>query len=448
MSMNLLTNIIDLVFCIIPSMDLALNQSRKIMNSFEEIKEKELEKASKEMDFGEISGRLYSDIVIVSEDNRQVEQLMLAKAITTEKWIRYALYYLTNENVTKVVADKETQEFVNGVIKYVLPEAELLYPDQKAANLDKYNILNLMPTYSGKFVLSMYELNDRLDDEMMETARMLRVPGYKKSVTESPIVINPITIGRTGRYDADGMYHPSFLNVDELAASNNAIPTRPDYMTDEEFNLFESKLLPLIPDDVKHFYFRDQHDNWNIGIVSNYGTCVNEYLLDDGTIMGEDDVFVMGSNQTSEGYISRTFVNVTRHPEVASKILASASSYMITPFEIDEIGSQLLPWFVYHHVDMSNTGFLADPAVKKDITKPLCAAVQTVDMNADARFRFESYSDPTHFTLIADSRCKSPLAYTGETARNITVPGNELKLVVSDNVITLIYAGQETKYSY
>ena len=87
--MSILNTIIDLVFNSIPTWNLLLIESKQMIKNLNEITANEVKKAEETMDYGDISMDLYTDIVFIADGDRKTEELLMAKAIATERWIKY-----------------------------------------------------------------------------------------------------------------------------------------------------------------------------------------------------------------------------------------------------------------------------------------------------------------------------------------------------------------------
>ena len=87
--MSIVNTIIDLVFNSIPTWNLLLIESKQMIKNLNEIAASEVKKAEETMDYGDISMDLYTDIVLIADGDRKTEELLMAKAIATERWIKY-----------------------------------------------------------------------------------------------------------------------------------------------------------------------------------------------------------------------------------------------------------------------------------------------------------------------------------------------------------------------
>lgn len=442
--MSILNTIIDLVFDSIPTWNLMLIESKQMIDKFYQIADKEVKKAEETMDYGDISIDLYSEIVAIADGNRKEEELLLAKAIITEKWIKYALYYLTDKDAVKIVADAEAQELVNGVIELLLPQVGKLYDNAKIANLHKYNASELRNGYNGNYILNIDDITKRFTTELIEKAKEkfnIDSEANEEDPYSNLVIPKEPVIERMGRYDSEGYFHPIFLkDKDQIIEENNTIPVKPDYMNDEIFNKFETVFAPLTK-NIKYFYNINQYGNWCINVVTRDGLAICSYILDDGTIMGGSKISILGRCQGSNGYLDTLFVDVEKFPNIVTEILTN-SLYIMTPSEVSTVSSSLLHnGAIYHNIDFQNTQFMNDEIVVRNIESALSACIQLI--NPDIRMRFENFIDPSNFTLVSDSKCVSPLGYDNTTATRIQ---NDLKLVVEGNTITKIEGGKGTKY--
>lgn len=169
--MSIVNTIIDLVFNSIPTWNLLLIESKQMIKNLNEIAASEVKKAEETMDYGDISMDLYTDIVFIADGDRKTEELLMAKAIATERWIKYTYYCLTDKDAIKIVADKEAQELVNGIVELLVPEIGKLYEDAKCANLHKYNASELHCGYNGNFILNIDDITKRFTTDLVEKAK-------------------------------------------------------------------------------------------------------------------------------------------------------------------------------------------------------------------------------------------------------------------------------------
>ena len=446
----ILNSLIDLVTETIPTWNMLISESRKAINKIEKQMEIELKSVEENTDFGEISNDLYLDISIIADGNKKIKEELMAKALVTERWIKYTFYYLTEENASLLVGDKETQELVNGICNLVLPKAELIYPKAKIGNLKKYDAEELLPGYNGNYILSIDDIQKRFTDDLREKAKkkfnIIDEPLADENETSEEIeIVEPkdiknTTVQQVGRYDKDGYFHPVFLkDPSEIAQENEtkSILKKPDFMSDDLYNKFEIAFSP-IANDIKYYYNINAHGNWCINIVN--GVSTYSYIIDDGSIMGGDYVYILG-NINVGNHLDTLFVNASIFPKIASNIIHSAF-YIMTAEECNTAQKALFTNSrIYRNIDFTNTKFLDKSSFGIEKSLSVCIGL----INPDIRLRFENYLNKDNYTLVSDNTCKSPLYYTGATATSI-VPG--LKLIVDGNTITKLEGGNGTKYQF
>lgn len=442
--MSIVNTIIDLVFNSIPTWNLLLIESKQMIKNLNEIAASEVKKAEETMDYGDISMDLYTDIVLIADGDRKTEELLMAKAIATERWIKYTYYCLTDKDAVKIVADNEAQELVNGIVELLVPEIGKLYEDAKCANLHKYNASELKCGYNGNFILNIDDITKRFTTDLVEKAK----EKFNISVEPDAELVFPLVdpaqpvIPRMGRYDNDGYFHPVFLkDKDQIIQENNSVPVKPDFMPDELFTRFDSLLKPLI--DGKYFYNMSQYGNWCVNVVAPDGLSVCSYVIDDGTIMGGSKVSILGRCQGNNGYLDTLFVDVAKFPNIVHQILNN-SFYIMTPDEVSQVFSGLFSnGCIYHNIDFKNTPFMDEEPIMRAIEPVLSVCIKLV--NPDVRMRFENFIDPNNFTLVSDDKCVSPLGYDKTTATEIQP---DLKMIIEGNTITKIEGGKGTKYQF
>ena len=93
--MSVLNSIIDLIFNSIPTWNLLLIESKQMISDLNQLAADEVEKAEEIIDYGDISMDLYTDIVLITQGEEKDEELLMSKAIITDRWIKYAFYMLT-----------------------------------------------------------------------------------------------------------------------------------------------------------------------------------------------------------------------------------------------------------------------------------------------------------------------------------------------------------------
>lgn len=443
--MSVLNSIIDLIFNSIPTWNLLLIESKQMISDLNQLAADEVEKAEEIIDYGDISMDLYTDIVLITNGEEKDEELLMSKAIITDRWIKYAFYMLTEKDAVKIVAEKEAQELVNGIVELVMPGAEKIYQNAKSANLHKYNSSEVCCGYNGNYILNIDDVLKRFTPELKSKAE--EKLAENESPTEEDANDNPTPVPvfeRMGRYDEDGNFHPIFLkDKDQIIKENNSIPVRPDNMSDELFNKFESVFKPLTK-GIKYFYNTSQYGNWCINVVTPDGMAICSYILDDGTIMGGTKVSILGRCQGANGYIDTLFVDVAKFPNIVRHILAN-SFYIMNTAEVNQVCAELfINQSIYHNIDFQNTPFMDDINTMRRIEKPLASCIQLIDPGM--RLRFENFIDPSNFTLVSDTKCVSPLGYDNTTASRVSP--DCLKLVVEGDTITKITGENGTKYQY
>ncbi len=439
--MSVVTNIVDLVCNVVPSWNILMVEAKDTVGKFNEQAIQEMNKAQEVVDDrDDISVNLYNEIVRICDGDTRSIEVLTAKALATEKWIKYVIYYLTDPSAVKITCDKESAELVNGIANFFAPDLGPIYKEEKSANLDKFDAKKLR-TDKVKFILYKDELAERFNTEMVEKAKAKFTPEPEE---ENHEVVNSeetkTILERTGRFDDQGYFHPIFTkSKEDVKKEIEDKPMKPDNMPQDKCDKFNNRLAKFIGNR-KHYYSLDNVGNTYLNIVD--GDCmVSSYMVDDGTIMGGESLSVLGNYMTIDGRMDTIFVNIDKHPDIVSRILSPAL-YVMTPQEVMEVNSKLFSdGRIYRSIDFSNTSFIDTGDMTRLIDKALSAVVSLNDQ--DARLKFENFIDSDHFTLVSDLNCKSTLP--GVTSTNIV---NGLKFIVDGNTITKILGGNGTKYQF
>ena len=440
--MSVLVTIVDLICNAIPSWNILIAEAKDTIGKFNECNTKEMEKAQEVVDDrDDISIDLYNEIVRICEGDEKSVEILTAKAIATEKWIKYVIYYLTDPSAIKIGCDLESAELANTIANFLVPEAGPIYENAPVKNIDKFDATKIR-TDRVKFILLKNDLATRFTTEMIEKAK---AKFYKKpeEIIKSiePSVETQQLNERRGRYDEMGLYHPNFVQVDKDVAKKiiEDKPLMPDQINQTRFNMFEQKLKRFIGNR-NHHYTTDSNNNVYLNIVN--GDClVTSYMLDDGSIMGGRTVSILGTYIDQTNQPNYVFVNIDRHPDIVSRIL-SGSFYMLTPQEASIIFANLFyDQRIYQMIDFSNTPFINDNNLRL-IERPLTAICNYNTENA--RLRFVSYTDPYNFTLVSDDKCKSYIP--GSTTTNIV--NGMIYGVQGDRGIAKSFGGEGIRFSY
>lgn len=445
--LNVLNGIVDMLCNSMPAWNMMLLESQSELRKLEIARDKELVAAETAIDDGDITARLYNDIVIITEGNYKDEELLMAKAKVTLRWVKYTFYYLT-EDAALIIADTEAQKLCNGIAKLVFPEAGKIYPKADDANLSKYDAEKLPRHYGGNFILNIRDIEEKFTDDlkMKAAAKYAEVqnnPNMENSeIPSDSATVNISKFERVGRYDEDGYFHPFFFSSpEEIREEYQSKPVKAPDMPDELFTKFEAALSKVAA-DLKYYYEKNQYGNWTINVIQPDMLAASSYMLDDGTIMGGDAVYIMGKCQGANGLVDSVFVK-SDLTDIVSKILHNGF-YIMSQGELDLVNSVLLDnQIIYHTVDFVGMKQLDMTALKgTQFNKALFNAVQLVP--SDCRLRFESFTDLNHFILVSDINCISPMGYDNTTANKIY---DGLKISIDNNfLLKKNEKGQVEKY--
>ncbi len=432
-----------------------VSKSENIVSQNKKLKKSELRKSENFFDSEKITPRLYDGIIGLTNDSYFANVSEITVAIKTNHLIGYAMYYMATDSAKIIPLSKEEKEFVNGVSTYA--GYGKIYTDCDNLDIEPYDCDIVTKKNAEKHILDLQYLNEKLNDEEFQQlwkAKLARLMILDPSVPQlNGTVYTPEfeRLGFNARKDENGYIHPIFFKDSFDPATTQ--PQNPiNYVrkgpgvSDEAYEKFEkafSSYFASSPD--YHRYVVDRNGNYNLIITRvNAMNAEDAYIIDDGSIMGGSNVYIMGSYISNMNTKESIFVNVNKHPDITSHILSN-SFYVIDPMKVYEIANMdyLKNINIYNLIDFSGTDWLdniTDPSERYIFSKNLTAAIAVCD---GERMRFLEYQGPTKFTLISDKKCKSSLSYIGAASSKIS----EGKMISIDG-ITMIrkYNGKVDRF--
>lgn len=412
-----------------------------IIKSLKEIREKNkmerivMKKSSNIKNGSKVSDKMYSTIFNESDGMTLLEIDLISTAIKTNNWINYALYYMTNDDAVLLKTDKKSRELVNGICE--IAGFGKIYTGSDSANLFDYDITNSNRKPGSRFLLIVDELKDKISDPDFVKSMYLR---KRKIEVESGKLLGVNSIyGGNYRTDNDGMMHPIFfsntpINYDIGEKKGTGID-------DVVFKKLENVLrIPGLITEDKYRYERDESTGLIKLIIqrdNSYGAIEN-FLIDDGTLMGGSKLSILGTFIRGDGVSDTVFVDINKHPDIAFNIL-NHSFYNMNVDEVNAALSDMLTPIVYSVIDFNNTGWFdyMNDLEKSSLNKNLLTIIDFMRSDPNMvylpRLRFASYTDPDNFILISDNMVKSPLKENNITSPQIC---EGLSFVVSEGGIT------------
>lgn len=368
-----------------------------------------------------VSELLKDDIFLMADNNDLVEISLLSKAIKTNKWINYAIYYMTHDT-NLIKCDEHTRKFLNGIGE--LAGFGKLYHSCESTDIRRYDSRNKERRRDSRFILLLDELKARLQDEKFQTDMRLRMAKMKHNINPAILFVQPKTqqekeMVELTRYK-EGLTHPLLFDIYKPSSNFDKKGYGIDNPTFERLEKAFSKLIT----DKYYSYAKDDHGMIQLTLIKNntFGA-KNIYTVDTGLLMGGSTISIMGIYKTVKGTTDKIFVDVAKYPDIAYNILTSVF-YLMTPAEVNRVMAGLIgKGIVYKYIDFSNTTFFdyLDEASKIELGDRLISAIHIIDkrdpnLTYIPRFRFDSFIDIRNFTLISDNRVFSPFASTGETS--------------------------------
>lgn len=406
-----------------------ISKSESIVSRNKKLKKSELRKSENFFDSDKITPRLYDGVIRLTNDSYFANVSEITVAIKTNRLIGYAMYYMATDSAKIIPLSKEQKEFINGVSTYA--GYGKIYTDCDNLDIEIYDCDIVTMKNADKYILDLQYLNDKLNDEEFQQlwkAKLARLMILDPSVPQlNGTVYTPEfeRLGFNARKDENGYIHPIFFKDSEPATVQNPINyvRKGPGVSDEVYAKFEkafSSYFATSPD--YHRYVVDSNGNYNLIITRiNAMNAEDAYIIDDGSIMGGSNVYIMGSYISNANTKESIFVNVNKYPDIANNILSN-SFYVIDPMKVYEIVNinYLKNTNIYNFIDFSNTDWLdniTDPSERYIFSKNLTAAIAVCD---GERMRFLEYQSPTKFTIISDQKCKSSLSYIGAASSKIS----------------------------
>lgn len=384
-----------------------------------------------------VSDYLYDDIREAANNNDLYEIDLISTAIKTNKWINYAIYYMTEDDSHLLKCNYAEREFLNSIS--MLAGFGRMYQSAGVTDLREFDIKNPDRKIGTKFILLFDELLDRIHDEEFI---------QKMKIRKTKLGMNILSIGMDPNYkgshsiDNDGYIHPVFFMNPVITDIGEKKGPGIDQVT---FDRLENSVGKLIMNS-KYKYSRNENGLIDLEqeIDNSFGA-IEKFVIDDGLLLGGTTISILGYYDTINGGTDKVFVDVNKHPDIAFNILKSVF-YKMSADEVNVATADLLNnGFIYTYIDFNNTpwfdylGFTDKITLSNNLVNIVRYMGNDPNLAYPPRLRFLSYKDPDNFTLISDNEVKSPLSDTFETTPNIL---EGLSFVVQDGSASMYYGGQ------
>lgn len=419
---------------------------------------------------GQVSDRLFKDIIKMSKGDKLVQLLFVSKGIETNQWIRFAIYYMTDPLASQILfADIESRELVNGITN--LAGFGKVYESENIADLDQYDSNKLGFNYNGRFLLNKSELVDFLStphfqavmaskifrrQQMLNKAKAINEPKYLEGEVidvipkEEQTYANPVFELLKNEKQSKPLFtidNPDAVLPIEFGTKEKAIvPKKGQYVPTDVYDRFEKIFRNFIPETVDYHY--ENINGFYHLYITRPDTGVEEfYILDDGSIMGGKNVSILANYLTNEGERAM-FVDVKKHPAIASRVLERCLFNYLTAEEVEECKKDHLYYTrLYNIFDFQNTEFYDDmDDTEKYNFEVTLLGIESIEYLRGVRLKFAEYTDPNHMTLVSNFSLRKPLRYIQTEIVPETFVADGLVITVENNIIDVSYQGEVKRF--
>ena len=350
----------------------------------------------------DISEDMYEDILEVS-DNHLIKIDLCNTALKTNKWVDYAIWYMSHPNAKLIQVNKKTKRFVNAIS--TLAGYGLIYKDMPPIDLKIYDINSPERKLGGKFLINLDELKERLVDPIF--VRNMNLKKNKIAIEE---------LRKSEQFNDGDIIHPFFFNNIPI---QDIGPKQGEGIDDILFYKLENSIGKLIIN--KYCYFKDQFGVLRAKVIKDqYGT-TEDYVLDDGSISGGTKISILGMSASSGYWV---WVNSEIYPDIAYNML-NRSFYYLNDDEVNRVNYyNLFSFETNRFIDMANTPWVdyLNDMDKMYIEKYVSAILRHHSndplISPYTKFRFKSYTNCHNFVLVSDenvilqSITNEPFVYT------------------------------------
>ena len=433
--------LIEVFATILPDLIKCTGIATKITESKNKERKQELRKACKinnEDHEVYVSDRLYADIKRMSKGSVLMEVAFTSVAVRSSKLFLYTIYYLTDPDAKLLSFDEDDCKFINTISE--MAGAGRIYKNVGVLDdITKYDSKFADVTYSEGFLISLDDVMEKVADEEIRKKIITKLGMGLISNTGVPWLGGTVS-GINARVDEDGMIHPIFFTDEPMV--NTMARCQSEDITPDRLVIFESQLADFFNPEDYYFYSTNSDGAYILNIARGDAMgAVDSYIIDDGSIMGGENVSVLANFVLPDGRQDSIFVNVKRNPEIAQVVLHNRF-YLLNQFEVMKVvKGNFNDTVIYHNIDFSNT-FWYDSLNADQLSILERRLSKILPHIQDARLRFSTFSSIDSFTLCSDDKVKSQMK-SGDVTSSKILEG--MTIIVTGNTADIYYAGKCNK---
>lgn len=397
---------IDLISFVIPTFIIGMNQdpNLKITKSdFQEAKKivKENRKLDKEevnkvikLNPSDVSDNILDNIRRVSSGVAISEVIYTNYAIKTDKMIKYAYYYMTNDKA-RLLSNirKETREFINGITE--LAGFGKIFKNDAVADIKKFDVIG-KDSIESEYIIDYQAIVDQLNDEEFQSK-------WKARKARMDIQYNPNQIETTKNTANDNIIKPFWFSSQPIVYTPK--PKKGIGISDEMFNKLERSFAKFFTVNDDYYYECIDRIYYLVVVRKDAFYAEDRYIVDDGRMLGGNTLSLMGRFITPNGIQDTILIKVDRHPDIIEKVLRN-NFYILDPYEVSMCfqSDMFNNGLIYRYIDMSNTPWM-DTISFEDrfkLDQNLTRILDKSDIYFKDRYRFDSYIDSDNFSIKTD----------------------------------------------
>ena len=437
------SGLIEVLVELVPSIVSCTKMALGIRESIHKEREKELENAKISLEYDKkdlyVSPKLYQDILRISRGSCIMEVAYTSVAVKTGKLILYTLYYLTDPDAKKLMFDEDDCAFINAVAE--VAGVRKIYETADIAEIAKYDSKYAKSDFAEPYILSIDDLIEKVRNDAFQQKVRTKMGMMMISDTSIPWLSGTVN-GINGRVDSDGMIHPVFFSDEPMIQDRSRVQS--NLIPEEVVARFETTFSPFFDFSTQYFYSTDDDGAYTLNIIRDYAMgAVDSYIIDDGSLLGGNNVSILGSFIDQYNNPNTLFISVYDNPEIVRKLLNNRF-YILDNYEVmSAVRSFFNNTIIYRNIDFSNTSWYdsLNWDQRNILERRLGKLIQYTE---DARFRFTTFSSVDSFTLLSDSKVKSQLRTSGATSSKI-IEG--MTVVVNKDFADIYVDGKSTRIS-
>lgn len=408
----------------------------------------EIKKSRKDKLFAQETSKAVHEYVQQKADTEIVRAQLIGRSVESNKWIAYALYYMSNPEAKLVQADPETCKFVNTISQYFC--FGKIYESAEIGDIKDYDVST---EGTDKFLICIDDLSVKMQDEALMSKILARRNAMTSVKTEEAPDENKAeeTASETAE---EAVKIPNFVKEEKemikpitFTVSDNPTPL-PDPEADPtpvvdvvnatSYVDEQPQAIQTLPENIQKIIDRDVEPILNeMGIQRTYQMMPNGlvqltiietqthapmmYTIDPGIVMGRGKASILMTISYPLG--DTVFVDVTDNKELVKKMLGSPWAILTEEETQKVILTQFKNQEIYRYFDLSSTEFLNKLSGEEfeKFGKKLTFIINTMkkqiaDQQTDCpRLRFNHFKSIDDFIVISDKFTVSPLADIGCT---------------------------------